>query len=373
MQNIVHLPPEEQHYIGEIIEIGEEALEDAGVGTTGAIDIREVKDESMTDAEKIKQNLESYFSSKILARHIETASKGDFELKSEFIGDIVQYGILFPDATPDDIDKYANAQSINRSQRHYDGGLWQGTQKAMLITKEVARTLGIAPDNIEEHKEDIARYVYDHYETNGFVFHGFNSAFEGSIKQYGLSTEEREQDNSEIQKIESLFIGHGVEYMTGARTVQKENSYFVSDTPSVSYSYAKSSPEWFEYFTGGGHTFINRDYEAAQHYVQKRTAEAGMNSSNQQYVMDFFERHWKLLAENATPMLALVKRSAIDYAPDDFTSEYKIQTTTWDGKPEPITAAEIVQSLLSQHANVVDREIHKTAPPESITMITLPR
>lgn len=227
MQNIDNLPPEEQ-IIGEIIEIGEEALEDAGVGTTGAIDIREVKDESMTDAEKIKQNLESYFSSKILARHIETASKGDFELKSEFIGDIVQYGILFPDATPDDIDKYANAQSINRSQRHYDGGLWQPTQKAMLITKEVARTLGIAPDNIEEHKEDIARYVYDHFRTNGFVFHGFNSAFEGSIKQYGLSTEEREDDNSEIQRIESLFIGNSVGSLTGARTVQKENSYFVS-------------------------------------------------------------------------------------------------------------------------------------------------
>ncbi|MDQ5932379.1 MAG: hypothetical protein QG649_464 [Patescibacteria group bacterium] len=380
VSDIYSLPPKEQDYIGEIIELGEEALEDAGINTMHTTDALEAKNEFTSNADKIKQNLESYFSSDTIARHIETASKGDFERKSDFIGDVVQYNVLFPDATPDQINKYAYAQSINYlsnpnsySQRE--------VQKADYIVSEVAQVLGIASDKIEAHKEDIAQYVYDKYVTNGFVFHGFNSAAEASIKQYGLSGEKREWDNNDIGEINAVFAKYGVENIAGWHELNSEGAYFVSDTPTASYSYAARSPEWFSSFAGGslnyasireddGRAFSRRDRAAARHSIESLMAKVNMDTSDQQYVLAFFDRHWNMLAEGTKPKLALVERRTIDEQSRDFTATYEAISTTWDGRPQSV--AETIQDLLAQYDSN-DRQIRKTASPEAITIIELPR
>lgn len=377
--NVDTLSSAEQDYVGEIIELGEEALGDAVIDTERATHASETKVQPTTNAEKIKQNLETYFSSEIVARHIETASKGDFELKSDFIGDVVQYSVLFPEATPDQLNKYAYAQSISYLQNP-NSYQQREVQKANFIAKEVSQTLNIEPDQFERHKEDIVRYVYDKYVTDGFVFHGFNSAAETSIKQYGLSGEEREWSSSDISGISAVFAKYGVENITGWHELNSVGVYFVSDTPTASYSYAARSPEWFSSFTGGslnyastreddGRAFSRRDRETAQYTIEALMSKVGMDESDQQYVLAFFDQHWKLLAEDTKPMLALVERSAIDERSHDFAAIYETISRTWNGEPQ--STAEIIQDLLAQY-NSNDRQIRKTAPPDAITMITLP-
>lgn len=347
----------------------------------------EVEVEPETDAEKIKQHLEDYFGSDIFALQVEQAARGDFERKSEFIGDLIQYSVLFPDVTTSELEKYADSQVSNYTDaRNGEYGLnrhFLDERQAEYITEQAARVLGIEPDEIEARKEDIAKYIFERWTVNGYVFHGFNSSAEESIREHGLSGEKRNWDNGDIGEIDGLFARYGVERITGWHTLNSEGVFFVSETPTASYSYAARSPEWFSSFVGGslnyagirrgGHVFTDRNYAEAVYNIQTLMEKANFSEEDRKQALGFFNKYWSDLASDTMPQLALIERSAVDsHRNNDFALTYKIVTDRWNDREPEKTAAQIVRSILALDRNP-DRNIKHEVLPNAITIVNLPK
>lgn len=332
----------------------------------------------LSESEKIKHRLETYFGSNDFKAQAELAGGHDFERKSDFIGDLIQYGILFPDDDLGRLSSFATALSASYSAKQRR----DENHNSSLITTRIAEKIGIAPDSIESRQEDIARYAYDRYVTNGYVFHGFNSHVEQSILRHGLSGEKREWDNDDIRAIDELFTRHGKPRITGWHTSNSEGVYFVSEDPKAVYSYAARSPEWFSSFVGGsinyshirrgdGHTFSRRDHEEAQYNLTTLMSELGFSDKDEQLTRSFFDKHWGNLAEGTVPKMAIVKRVAVDgrYR-TDFDRVFTMFSKLYGGRET--TSADRVNSILNGLYRNSDRSEKATVPPDEITVVSLP-
>lgn len=184
------------------------------------------------------------------------------------------------------------------------------------------------------NNEDILAYIQDKLINDGYVFHGFNGLFEKDIRSSSLNATSRVWDIVEIDRIKDILIQvlpTSGKLLLGFNSHQ---SFYVTEDPSVVYSYAIRSPEWFSQFiynssliNEGASTdvFERRDYESAKNSIEAmckdlskdmaRTSRLGkrnraLTNDESIEIIAFFEKYWSILAsEKFALKLAVIKRS----------------------------------------------------------------
>lgn len=251
------------------------------------------------------------------------------------IGGTIEYLVL--DLPPEHLDHYLGR--LHEISQTEDLGRRAGqnvryTTQLDVITRKLAEENGGAPAT----PEDIFHYVNSHLVEHGYIFHGFNGAFESSIREEGLSPSQREWDLQDMQTIHGILQKAGRGNALGWLFINSTDKLFVTESTLPIYRYATSSPEWFNQFISGGHytsnnpaydkhAFQRRDYDAAKHNITLLCSElmsrdeqqvaAGkaypnITSEESETIHAFFEKYWQRLAgQDSSPKLALIPREVV--------------------------------------------------------------
>ena len=197
--------------------------------------------------------------------------------------------------------------------------------KFELLKNKVALKLGIHPDQIEEKKDEIYKYIYDSCNENGFVYHITNSVAEAEIKKTGLTGENRIWQNEELLKINSIYEKYNRHMPLGWAVMDiqhNKNGWFCDYSPSGIPHYS-SSPEWMGEFCGGSmmydgevpqekrKAFHNRDYDIALENIEHIQHKAGFSQADAEEVTNFFNKYWNIY-KDAVPRAILVPRKEVN-------------------------------------------------------------
>lgn len=178
----------------------------------------------------------------------------------------------------------------------------------------------------DDKKVQLYQYMVRHIAIRKNKFHAFNSASYESIKEHGLDPKFKITKDDEINHINQIFESYGVSMVFGWHQLNCIEKIYYSNNPSVAYYYAANSPEWFSQFTGQGFPFNNfnieyscsafleGDYVAAKNNLEILMSNKKFTRQDKDTVFSFFDRSWKIYANN-NPMLAIIPD---DSASDDF-------------------------------------------------------
>lgn len=233
------------------------------------------------------------------------------------IGSVIEYCILHKDQYGlDDFWK-----SLKNIKKEYWGNTMFEEEYYPILTKSVAKKLGLKQPMAEEDEKKAYEYVLENLILEGFYFHGFNGVFEDSIKKNGLSPNIRQWDVDELKEIISIGNKHNNEMLLGWHS-SSENQLFVDHHPGNVYRYANASPEWFAQFTSESHwindngkgnkqAFYRRDYKMAKENVENLCQTMKLNEEENKKVLGFFDKYWALFVnEKSKPKCGLIKISA---------------------------------------------------------------
>lgn len=200
-----------------------------------------------------------------------------------------------------------------------------------LSFESVLKRIGVSIEDLKniDVQDRVVRYIINNIRLNKYMYHAFNTSALNSILEHGLNPNIRLTDQSEIDKIDAIFLKHGINMIFGWQKINCEGRLSFSESPSVSYSYAVRSPEWFSQFCGGTHAFMgikNRvfrtfqmgNYEGSKNNLFSLMKLHNFSVDEMQMVFDFFDVNWKRYA-NHESMLAVVP----DQAKCDFEFLYK--------------------------------------------------
>lgn len=150
-------------------------------------------------------------------------------------------------------------------------------------------------------------------------YHSFNSNFLNSIKKHGINPNNKPYDQEDINKLFEIFSKtHTSHEILGFSKINCENQIFYAMTPDNAFYYGISSPEWFNYFTGGAEyandkknpkyvkdAFLNNDYDGAKNNIELYMEEKQINPDDKKIVMEIFEKYWEKYS-NSNPVLAQI-------------------------------------------------------------------
>lgn len=188
---------------------------------------------------------------------------------------------------------------------------------ALLEKKQMTREEAQVPGNKRKLYEEITKRLL----VNGYCFHAFNSCYFDSIQKYGLDPTRKFDSQEELDEINKLFEKYQIGLIFGWQQINCKGKVSYSRTPSVSYYYGISSPEWFSQFTGAGfpfnpkekydkYAFPKGDYESARKNLETLMTEKGFTTSDQAKVISFFNKNWELYA-NRAPRLVMIPQQII--------------------------------------------------------------
>ena len=239
--------------------------------------------------------------------------------------------------------------------------------------------------------------IYDKVTSSlirdGYVYHGFNSGVESSIREKGLSADELSTTKDEIERIDSIAAKYNPErhlafgYLSNASRKWGDysgNAVFYTTNPAIAYEYATEGPEWLSYFVDGHRKvkeeegpYVLRNYEDSRRVmenwcdnmmglnIKENTPPRAtwMNHQERSEVMSFFEKQWSVFG-NGEPRVALFSRKSIGR---DDTPEYLSYE-----KMSNKSLSEKIASLIDFVNMGVDYKTTSSIPPEAIQIIDLP-
>lgn len=170
--------------------------------------------------------------------------------------------------------------------------------------------------NDENYKKSICTYIIRNLKGKDYKYHAFNSVFFDSILANGINPNANFTSQNEINTINNIFEKNGISMGLGWQKLNCDGEVSYSRTPAVSYYYGINSPEWFAQFTGQGFPFnpadkykkdayVQGDYDSAKNNLLTLMKKYNFASSNQQCVIDFFEKNWNIYA-NRDSVLAII-------------------------------------------------------------------
>ncbi len=179
-------------------------------------------------------------------------------------------------------------------------------------------------------KSEIEDYILRKTVGEQTVFHATNSSNYDSIKTYGLDPTKRQDDQSELVKIDSLFRSHNVSNILGWQQINSKDKVFYEEATSSMYSYASGSPEWMAQFCGSSlsydyksypnkNAFYVRNHEKAKENLDRIMTEKGFTEEEKDEVIFFLNKNWIKYAY-AEPMII-----SIPIASDEKTIQREIQ------------------------------------------------
>ncbi|MEI6553308.1 MAG: hypothetical protein WCO09_01960 [bacterium] len=330
---------------------------------------------------------------------LETVENGN--KRGEIVGAVTEYFILHPDGF--DVDWYID-QLVNQDSK-YD------VKTGDLLIESVMRKFpngdSINDDLSPERVKSIYLYIYDTMVRNGFVFHGFNGAFEESIREQGLSTEKRFRSKQDLDEVADIGHAYNVNLLglhsayIGIDRQTSSGKVYYDTQPKFFYSYATRSPEWFDYFcTGqgkaGNTSFPRRDYESAKINIDdiiekiKSKAEEGKDTGYRSFtpedekkIRDLFESSWQDLASEGVGLrVALIKRESIIQDPSFKTHEYNLRTMEYEQALErqknlalpsvPKKPKDLLDTLLFRISGAGNEHTKHSISPENLVIVDLP-
>jgi hypothetical protein len=247
-----------------------------------------------------------------------------------------------------------------------------------------------------EAKEIVYKYFLENYIRKGYLFHGFNGAFEKSILTNGLDPEMRFWDWKDLSEIKDIFARAGEDLVMGWAYINSQGNTFLADQAGTVYYYGVASPEWFSQFTSGGahiplskpydkKAYKKRDYDSAKRNIimfcdslmnrsdedlQKKQIQ-NITSEEKIEILNFFEKYWKILVSESTgPKCALINRSAInmhEHFAESYADDSKKTERTYKGK---YSLQISIHSMISSRD--IDKRVTEKISPKDIKIINLP-
>lgn len=215
-----------------------------------------------------------------------------------------------------------------------------------------------------DYEEKMKQYVYDKIYKNWYVFHGFNSVFEQSIKKNGLSASIRLTPEKEIRELWSLMRKYH-EPFDNYYVIWKDSERVCFDYATYNvWDYANRSPERFRLLA---HNFkLNyygydnmpdesekTEYEniikGMQNFFEKRN----VTNEDRIRIKELFDKNRKLYC-NWKPTLAMIKIQSVDNPLDPFYADLNYK------------------DLLLMAFARIDCSVNKDIPIEDIKIVHFP-
>ena len=333
---------------------------------------------------------------KIISEHLNSKLFLDtlhtFELSNReaVIGLFIEFLVLFPKATKNDVERFVIFLGEFRNSGSMTIGLEFNDRK-----KFNDYIIDYAWTYLSDGNEGSTKKVEDYFikfDLSGVFFHGFNGAFEDSVRGVGLSAEKRDWDWEEWEAIESLLNNVGLPRHLGLGKLD-QGHISVAATPRDSYSYACGSPEWFMLFIGRfseSKLFIYRDYKSVKQDLEilleknskprKKSATEywpSLSSSDCEKVRIFFEKYWKIFAnEKAKPKLAIFS-SENQKQPTDSLDRLRDVKRRIYGNPQSDSRADlnfrkIIASMIPGNHGTIGHRLDESVDPSILHIVDLP-
>lgn len=338
----------------------------------------------LPQAEKFNERLSDFFRSGEFVEFIEQIA--DFE-RERAIGVIIDYNVLHRDGF-----MFPEFQELLRNHGPRDDYAISN-----FYVDSIAKKLKLEDVDSEDSKEQIWRYFHRNCEKNGFCFHGFNGAFEDSIKKIGLTRGERLWSDLELERIREIGDNHGTTMLLGWHGINSSQNLFYDASPRNVYQYGSGSPEWFNQFVGGGFhmsvkdkaaksAFLRRDYDQARHNIEdlcqrwssndeelirQRRAYPNLTIEERVEIIGFFEKFWLLLAgEKSKPKAALIKKSVLGQD-DIFAADYEVASGQ-AGKSPSDPVRQVIKFVMQAEYSYVDLRTREDIRPQDFLIVDLP-
>lgn len=240
--------------------------------------------------------------------------KLDFDGREFAIWAVIMYTIAFQDETkPIDYSDCMEFIKFNNPKNH-----WKINDKLIEL---IGRRLWIKEWDCD-YEEKMREYIYNKIYINWYVFHAFNSAFEKSIRKYGLSTSIHTTPEEEVRELWLLMRKYNESFdFYYVNWKDSERICFDYSTDHI-WDHANKSPEWFWCFI-----YIFKKYHYWYWNMPDRDAKVqyeelidGMNKffeirnvskEDQIRIKELFDKNRKLywIWE---PRLAMIKLQSVD-------------------------------------------------------------
>lgn len=324
-----------------------------------------------------------------LHKYPESKSLGSNELsRSDVIGSTIEYSHLVSSNGADVFRYLEDCYNSNNKENI----------RTNILISHIAKKLDIENINEAEGKNKIFKYFNEHYEKDGYYYHGFNGAFKKSIIENGLNPNTRFWDWNDLKEINNILTPAGIGMGMGWGFLNSVDKVSLSDTTENTYRYAAVSPEWFAQFVCEGFhiphndsnydkkAFNKRDYPAARKNIDllceslmsrkdediiARKAYPNITAIEKNKILDFFEKYWKIFAsKESDPKVALVKRTSINRSMNSYDS-FESFKTEMDNRGIEITSLEdAVDLMISSREH--DGQFKNTISAEDIKIVDLP-
>lgn len=299
-------------------------------------------------------------------------------LREVIVGSEIDYFILHKDGFNIDLFHKGMEQLVS----NYSSSLDIKTEKIKsLMIDSVIDKLGYNKSLTEEEQKEVFSYVSKNYVQNGYFFHGFNGAFEKSIRTKGLTTGERIWNKDDLDTIAALEKKYGARILGWYNINSKENIFMDGHSRNV-YHYAVSSPEWFtQFITQGSDTpgknedFYRKDYSNSKGNINNLCRNLNIDNDDKEKIMAFFEKYWKEFANpTLKPKAALIKRPAVMGEMEELKDydTYKDYLKNELNMKESLLSFDNIMDMLIDWS-INDASTNQNIQAEDIVIISLPK
>jgi hypothetical protein len=312
--------------------------------------------------------------------------------REKVVGEIIEYLILFPETT--DLEAYLDElQTISKLEENPRGDLEFEGKKIQFIISQVKEKLGLEESDTTAD-EKIYQYLAQKFYKEGYYFHAFNGSFEESVRENGLDLDKRDWDWEKLERIREICTPAGEPRILGWGDLNCKGKISITDETDFVYRYGVASPEWFAQFTSEGlhmpnrepydkKAFYKRDYNAAKNNIlllceklmasseediKNRKAHPNITAAEKIEMLNFFEEHWKLFAnEKSSPKCALIKRAALQKDTPPYATYEEYARNPFAKDP---TLQKAVGFLFSSFNH--DKQHTENISPKDISIVDLP-
>lgn len=230
---------------------------------------------------------------------------------------IMKYVIVIEDMSW--FDEYLNEVQLllRKISKHNDIKI--GIYK--LIINYSKKKLKIKDFILDEDKEEVIRYIYNKYITEGYFFHSFPSIFIEDVKSDGLYAANYNFELDSLKEINSVFEKYKVSNVF-TKKLETMNKICITDSPFMACFYAYNSPNFLKELSLGLigkkdkcdlDSFFMKNYTLSRKNLVKYIKRVDMFNNDFNKVLDLFNKEWDLFKINESiPVIGMIKRSVFN-------------------------------------------------------------
>ena len=183
-----------------------------------------------------------------------------------------------------------------------------------LITKFTIIKLGYK-EKEEEHRDEIIKYVYDKYITDGYLFHSINDVYIKDIIENGFIPQKYNNLYDKFIKLQGMLKDDVISKDFTLKSISFTDSF------EKAYFYASHSPLYFYGLLCDNDlikkeedkkAYLFNDYEGCLKNINKIISRLELNDEKAKYLRNVFNEEWKLINKsNSGPTIMAIKRNLI--------------------------------------------------------------